>query len=141
MTGSIFRQGSWSCGVEKIGAKSGQRCGIESGQKNGQPRAIRPFEQQPAIGAGGAEGGKEISLWRRWRQRKEVKRGFGRGWAWSFGDERRLERARVKPQDAANHRSRTAIKQSDGCLAQALGNGALLGAVFSPSLELSLEFE
>jgi hypothetical protein len=75
------------------------------------------------------------------RQWKEVQRGFDRGWVWSLGDNRRLERARVKPQDAANHRSRTALEQSDGRLAQVLGNGALLGAVFSPSLELSLEFE
>jgi hypothetical protein len=127
--------------VEKIGAQSGQRCGLERWQKNHQPRTIGPFEQQPAIGAGGAEGGKEISLGRRWRQWKEVRRGFGRGWVWSFGDDRRLERAWVKPQDAANRRSRTALEQSDGRLAQVIGNGALLGAVFSPGLELSLEFE
>jgi hypothetical protein len=127
--------------VEKIGTKSGQRCGLERWQKNHQPRTIGSFEQQPAIGAGGAAGGKEISLGRRRQQRKEVQRGFRRGWVWSFGDERGLERARVKPQDATNQRSRTALEQSDGGLAQVFGNGALLGAVFSPSLELSLEFE
>jgi hypothetical protein len=127
--------------VEEVGEEGREQIGIDSGQENGQTRAIGAFEQQPAISRRRADGRKEIRMRQRCRKRKEVGRFIGGGLERGFGEWRGLERARMKAQGAANHRLRIAIKERTGGDAEVERNGAFLCAGLTPGVELGFEFE